>query len=59
MVPIRNKIWKKRTKMGSFWELPFMKVTLVSPSSDQKEQIWGTPNFIAQLRLWGEETNST
>ena len=36
--PNKEQIWGKMTKMGPFWVLSFMKITLVSPSLDQKEQ---------------------
>ena len=50
--PIRSKIWGKRTQMGLFLVLFFMKITPLTPSLDQQEQnYFGLPNHIAQLQI--------
>ena len=50
MGPIRSKIGEIRTKIGPFWVLSFMKIPLVSPSLDQKEQnCFGHPQFYSSI----------
>ena len=45
----KERDWGEKDQNGV---LSFMKISLVSPSLDQKEQnCFGTPNFKAQLRL--------
>ena len=50
MGPIKSKIGEKRTKIGPFGVLSLMKIPLVSPSLDQKEQnCFGHPKFYSSI----------
>ena len=50
MGPIRSKIGKKGTKLGLFGVLSFMKIPLVVPILDQKEQnFFGHPQFCSSI----------
>ena len=59
MGSIRSKIGDKMTKMGPFGVLSFMKITLESPSLDQKEQnCFGNPQFYSSIAPMPVLTNS-
>ena len=50
----RNKIGEKGTKIGLFGLLSFMKIPLVCPSLDQKEQnCFGHPQFYSSIAPMG------
>ena len=50
MGPIRSKNGEKGPKWGLFWVLPFIKIPLISPSLDQKEQnCFGHPQFYSSI----------
>ena len=50
MGPTRSKIGEKGPKWGLFWVLPLIKIPLVSPSLDQKEQnCFGHPQFYSSI----------
>ena len=50
MGPTRSKIGEKGPKWGLFWVLPFIKIPLISPSLDQKEQnCFGHPQIYSLI----------